>query len=53
MSDDRGPILPEIEEEVSDHRQVEPGDPVFEHVLFVCLGVVVTVLVFMRGLGLI
>lgn len=33
------------------HRSIEPGDPQLEHVVFVFLGVIATIVVFLRGLG--
>lgn len=52
MSEDRGPILPAMEEDVTVDRSVEPGSPRLEHVVFVILGVLLTVVIFLRGLGL-
>lgn len=54
--DDRGDhVVPTFEERpnVRDRRTIEPGRPRLEHVVFVLLGVVLTILTFLRGLNLV
>lgn len=55
MSDsdpDGGGVVPVLEEEPRAERLIEPGRPELEHVTFVIVGVVLTILVFLRGFGL-
>lgn len=40
------------DEEIEVDRSIEPGSPTTEHMLFVVLGALVTVLVFLDGIGL-
>lgn len=51
--DDR-PIVPLFEENPAapDRHRIEPGQPRLENVIFVLVGVLTTILVFLRGLGL-
>lgn len=60
MNDDVGSqdehVVPVIEEESASEnrsRAIEPQRPQAEHALFVVLGMMLTVIVFLRGLGFI
>lgn len=51
---ERSPTIPVVEEPADEEpvdRSIEPGTPKVEHVAFVVMGMVLTVLVFLRGLG--
>lgn len=53
---DGGQVVPVMEEarpEERPDRRIEPGRPRVEHAVFVVLGMILTVLVFVRGLGFI
>lgn len=53
--DERERVVPVLEESGGDEsidREIEPGRPRPEHTLFVVLGMVLTVVVLLRGLGL-